>query len=146
MIDPNLRRAKAGLLALGTLSLLWACESLIAPYNETAYEHATSLKAEALQLMDKATERFPDHAAEVAALMLRVEQAYEYSKGIPKNEESAGQWRLLKDPDGNLLGGFMRRWRDEGTLGRTFIDNAKKDTVGKAFDAIIALEALKIRP
>lgn len=137
-------RAKA--LVLVTISLLYvACSSLIATYNETSYQYATSLKPEALMLMDKATENYVDHADEVEALMLRVEQAYEFVAGIPKNSESAGQWKILKDPDGNLLGGFMRRWKSNRTLGATFIKDVKEDTVGPAFDSIIMLESLKIK-
>lgn len=137
-------RAKA--LVLVTISLLYvACSSLIATYNETSYQYATSLKPEALMLMDKATENYVDHADEVEALMLRVEQAYEFVAGIPKNSESAGQWKILKDPDGNLLGGFMRRWKSNRTLGATFIKDVKEDAVGPAFDSIIMLESLKIK-
>jgi len=55
-------------------------------------------------------------------LMLKVEQAYENVHGIPKNENSAAQWAVLKNPDQNLLGGFMSRWKREGRLGQAFID------------------------
>ena len=67
---------------------LAGCNNLIAPYNQTAYANATSIKAEALLLMAKAAEPYSDHQSEVDGLMLRVEQAYEYAKGIPKNEDS----------------------------------------------------------
>ena len=122
-----------------------ACSSLIAPYNETSYRYATSLKPEALILMGRATDDYASHADEVDALMLKVEQAYEYVAGLPKNEDTARQWEILKDPDGSLLGGFMRRWEDKGKLSATLIANARDDNVGPAFDAIIALETLKIK-
>ena len=125
--------------------MLAACSSLIAPYNETSYRYATALKPEAMRLMGSATEDYADHAVEVDALMLKVEQAYEYVAGLPNNDESAGQWKILKDPDGNLLGGFMRRWKEEGQLSDVFVEFARDDNVGPAFDAIIALEALKIK-
>lgn len=129
-----------------TLSLMFvACSSLIAPYNETSYRYATSLKPEALMLMKRATEEYASHAAEVDALMLKVDQAYEYVAGLPNNEETARQWEILKDPEGHLLGGFMQRWKDKGKLGAVLIENARKDTVGPAFDSIIALETLKIK-
>lgn len=138
----SLTRA-AALLALALLFA--ACSALIAPYNETSYRYATSLKPEALMLMARATGEYAGHAAEVDALMLKVDQAYEYAAGLPNNAESARQWAILKDPEGHLLGGFMRRWKDQHRLGAAFIANASKDTVGPAFDAIIALEASKIR-
>ena len=125
--------------------MLSACSSLIAPYNETSYRYATSLKPEAMRLMKRATEDYSEHAAEAEALMLKVEQAYEYVAGLPKNDESAGQWKLLKNPDGNLLGGFIKRWQEEGKLSKAFVNNVREDLVGPAFDAIIALESLKIK-
>ncbi len=124
---------------------LAGCNNLIAPYNQTAYANATSIKAEALLLMAKATETYSDHQSEVDALMLRVEQAYEYAKGIPKNEDSTRQWEILKNPERNLLGGFMKRWREHGPLGETFIKNAREDLVGPAFEEIIRLESGKIQ-
>lgn len=139
-------RSFARTAVLLSLSLMFvACSSLIAPYNETSYRYATSLKPEALMLMGRATEEYASHAAEVDALMLKVEQAYEYVAGLPNNEETARQWEILKDPDGHLLGGFMSRWKDKGKLGAALVENAREDTVGPAFDAIIALETLKIK-
>jgi hypothetical protein len=133
----------ATLLAVSLMFV--ACSSLIAPYNEASYRYATSLKPEALMLMGRATEEYAGHATEVDVLMLKVDQAYEYAAGLPNNEDSARQWEILKDPEGHLLGGFMLRWKDKGKLGAAFIENARKDTVGPAFDAIIALETLKIK-
>jgi len=144
-ILPAVRTFTRTIMLLALSLMLVACSSLITPYNETAYRNATSLKPEALMLMGRATEEYASHAAEVDALMLKVEQAYEYVAGLPKNEESARQWEILKDPDGNLLGGFMQRWKDSEILSAAFIKNVKKDTVGPAFDAIIALETLKIK-
>jgi len=45
--------------------ILNGCASLISPFNQTAYEYATSLKVEALALMDKATEPYTNHQEEV---------------------------------------------------------------------------------
>jgi len=132
-------------LLLPLFIVLTGCNSLIAPYNETAYQNATSVKAQAMLLITKATEPYADHEAEVDELMLKVEQAYEYAKGIPNNENSTNQWELLKAPDGNLLGGFMNRWKNDGSLGRAFVDNARDDLVGPALDEIIRLESEKIR-
>lgn len=138
-------RARSRWLALSLSLLLVSCAPTITLYDQVAYESVTSLKAAALRLMDKATEPYPTHATEVDALMLKVDQAYEYAKGLPKNTESTKQWELLKNPDGNLLGGFMKRWESSGTLSRIFIDNVKNDLVGPTFDEIIRLEIGKLR-
>lgn len=123
---------------------LWSCGSSIAVFDQRAYENATTLKAEASALMDQASEPFADHADEVLALMTRVDAAYEYANGIPKNELSANQWRILKDPDGNLLGGFFRLWKDKGTLLKGDRDAIQKNVID-GFDTIIELEAAKIK-
>lgn len=121
-----------------------SCTS-ISIFNETAYEQATSLKVEALILMDKATEPFDSHLRQVESLAASVEKAYEFAKGRPKNEISAKQWEILKDPDRNLLGGFLKRWKEESTLSRVFVNEAKL-LVRDAFDTIIGLEGGKIKP
>lgn len=123
---------------------LSSCAS-ISFFNETAYEQATSLKVEALLLMDKATEPFDNHLKEVESLAAGVDKAYEFAKGRPKNEISAKQWEILKDPGRNLLGGFLKRWKEESTLSRAFVSEAKL-LVGDAFDTIIGLESGKIKP
>jgi hypothetical protein len=124
--------------------LVSACAT-ISSFSAGAYEQAVSLKVEALTLMDRATEPFADHRGEVEALTLRVEKAYEFAKGRPKNEVSARQWAILRDPDRNLLGGFLKRWKAQSTLSGVFIQEAK-GLVADAFDAIIGLESGKVKP
>ena len=97
-------------LLLIVLFGLTACR-YISPYSQFAYQQATSLKVEALALMDKATEPYENHKKEVEELQTKIEKVYEYIKGQPKNELSARQWEILKDPERNLLGGFLKRWK-----------------------------------
>lgn len=104
--------------------ILFSCYTgcfLISPYSETAYQQATSLKAEAAALMDKATESYNMHKAKIEEFQMKLDQAYEYAKGRHKNELSTHQWEILKDPDRHLLGGFISRWKNEDKLGKTFI-------------------------
>jgi hypothetical protein len=122
--------------------LLAGCTPLIGPYSPTAYKNATSLKASALALMDKATEPYRTHQKEVESLMVEVDQAYEYVNGIPSNSISAKQWYILKKPDGDLLGKFFFRWKEKSTLTQTYIDQFK-GPIADAFDEIICLEANK---
>lgn len=124
------------------VSTLAACSSLIAAFSQTAYEQATSIKAESLVLMNKATQPYSQHAQEVEALMLNVDKAYEYAKGRPKNEISTEQWAKMKDPHSNLLGGFVKRWKEQGQLSPVFVKEAEAQ-IAKAFDQIIELESGK---
>jgi hypothetical protein len=124
------------------ISILAACSNLIAVYSQTAYEQATSIKAESLVLMNKAMEPYSQHAQEVAALKLNVDKAYEYAKGRPRNEISTEQWAKMKDPNTNLLGGFLKRWEEQGRLSPVFVKEAETQ-IAKAFDQIIELESGK---
>jgi hypothetical protein len=121
---------------------LSSCTPLIGPYSPTAYQNATSLKAETLALMDKATNPYSDHEKEIEALMVEIEKAYEFVRGIPSNSISARQWALLKKTDGDLLGKFFLRWKERKTLSPEFIGEFK-GVVSDAFDEIICLEANK---
>ncbi len=122
---------------------LMAC-SYIAPYSQVAYQQATSLKVDALELMDKATEPYASHADEVQKLQTEMQKAYEYARGRPNNELSARQWQLLMNPDGHLLGGFLKRWKEQSTLSEPFIREAK-GVISDAFDTISGLESGKIK-
>ncbi|MBL6996655.1 MAG: hypothetical protein ISR66_22540 [Desulfobacula sp.] len=127
-------------------TILFVCSTgciLISKYDETAYLQATSLKDYALTIMDKATEPYEMHKAEIAKFQEDINKAYEYSKSRAKNKKSTLQWEILKDPDKNLIGGFISRWKAEGTLGKPFIDNAKNGLISPAFDEIIDLESKK---
>lgn len=118
------------------------CAATISPFSPAAYEQATSLKVEALALMDKATGAYTAHAADVESLRMNLDKAYEYSRGRPRNEVSTKQWEILRDPERHSLGGFLRRWQAQGQLTRPFIAEAKA-VVADGFDAIIELESGK---
>jgi hypothetical protein len=132
-------------LSLFVVASLTACSPTISTFSATAYEQATALKVESRALMGEATEPYEAHAAEVRALRQRLRKAYEFAKGRPKNEISARQWRILIDPEGDLLGGFLRRWKSESSLNAAFV-REKQRQVAEAFDTIIGLESGKIKP
>lgn len=143
MMTKVLRHSVIMLMLFASFCLIAGCK-LIAEYNQVAYEYATSLKAEALALMEKASEPYADHEEDVEELMLEVEKAYEYANGLPKNEISAEQWKILKDKEGTLLGSFIELWKKEGQLSEISIVEAK-EVVSKNFDQIIELEVARIR-
>jgi hypothetical protein len=140
-MSPRIRTA----LLLGlVLGLGTGCARLaLAPFSETAYHYAITLKVEALALIEQADTPYDSLA--VSALMQRVEEAYEYARGRPNNTESARQWELLKDPNRNLLGGFVQRWQQQGTLSPVFITEFR-GVIADAFDTISGLESGKLKP
>jgi hypothetical protein len=121
------------------------CTPLIGPYSPTAYQYATSLKAETLALMDKADNSYNSQKEKVEALVVELRKAHEYVKGVPSNSISAQQWDILIREDGDLLGKFFTRWRERGELSKILIIEFKQ-IISDAFDEIICLEANKKEP
>jgi hypothetical protein len=117
--------------------VLTAC-STIATYDQAAYEHATSAKAETLLLMDRATTAYSQNTDKIDAVILDLNKAYEYDKGRARNQETVGMWTKMLSPD-DLVGAFIRKWKSEGQLHPGYIKVKKKD-VEDAFDQIIELE------
>jgi len=132
-------------LAASMVVLLSACAT-ISPFSPRAYELATSLKVDSLALMSKASEPFSTHRAAVEHLKLDIDKAYEFARGRPKNETSTEQWAVLRDPNRDLLGGFLRRWEQapNGKLNPVIVKEMRGN-IADAFDAIIQLESGKRR-
>ena len=120
------------------------CGASIALYNQKSYEYAVDLKVETLALIDKSTEPYTNHAQQVEALMIKIDKAYEYTKNIPKNSETAGQWEKISKRDGVLAGKYFKEWKKRGTVSSSLIPDLKKD-IASAFDDVIALESAKIK-
>jgi len=133
------------LLSALPLSLtIWSCAS-ISVFSPEAYKQAVELKVESLELMSFATMPYADYEEEVINLNTELDKAFEFSKGRPDNEISTEQWRILIDEEGNLLGGFLKRWETEGSLSEMFVSEMQI-LVSDAFDTIIGLESGKIDP
>jgi hypothetical protein len=138
----TVRQVRPFAAILAVMVFLAACSPYIADFSLEAYKNATSLKAETLALIDKSAEPYARHREAAEALTLRIDAAYEFAAGIPNNQLSAQQWAIMRDPQGDLYGGFIRDWRADGPVGATFREE-KKRQIGRAFDAIICLEANK---
>src|SRR5215469_2948805 len=106
------------------LLALTAC-STIAPYDQAAYEHATSTKAEVLLLMDRATTPYSQNTDKIDAVILDLNKAYEYDKGRLKNQITVQLWTKLLSPNANLFGGFIRYWKSRGELHPAYIQEKK---------------------
>ena len=122
----------------------YSCAS-ISVFSPEAYKQAVDLKVESLELMSLASMPFADVEENVTYLKTELRKAYEFALGRPNNEISAGQWEILINEEGNLLGGFLKRWETEGTLSEMFVTEMQI-LVSDAFDTIIGLESGKIDP
>ena len=139
-MSPSLRIRPCYLF--GLLLVISSCSPSIAPFSHIAYQQAVELKVDSLKLMDQAELPYSETQKAILKLETRLDKAYEFAKGRPKNEYSTDQWQILIDPNHNLLGGFLSRWQTEESLGRAFIV-ATKQLVSEAFDSIIELESGK---
>lgn len=119
--------------------------STISTFDQYAYMQATSLKVDALAIMDLAVDSASHHAADIREITMEIDKAYEYEKLRPKNEISAEMWSILKSPDRNLFGGFLKRWQEKQVLKPAYIQD-KKEQIVKAFDIIAELESDKLKP
>jgi hypothetical protein len=126
------------------LFLFGGC-STISRFDQYAYTQATSIKVDALNLMDSATENFEQHQPAVTNLALTISKMYEYEKNRPKNIISEKMWAMIRDTSGHLYGGFIKRWQREGRLNPVFIQESKR-LIGQSFDQISQLESGKIKP
>ena len=120
------------------------CTSAIAPYDHYAYLQATSLKVEALELLDNAVEPYSMHVEEVRSFKQRMQKAYEYVRALPKNDLTRRQYEILMNPQGHSLFGVLNRWESSGRLSPAFVHQIRPQ-IAAHFDQVIALEAAKIK-
>jgi hypothetical protein len=133
----------AGVFVVMLAMAAGAC-STISRYDQAAYEHAVNAKVDALVLMQKATASYDEHQTEIESLLTELDKAYEYDRGRLLNQVTIAQWSILRDPDRNLFGGFLKSWKAKGSLSSTFVAE-KKAQIADAFDQIIQLESGKIK-
>lgn len=127
-------------LLISTLS----CVS-ISRFDQYSYAQTTSIKVDALELMDLAVNDYSSYKTNDREFQTKLKKIYEYEKNKPKNDITIKLWTKLIDPNGHLLGGFLNRWKTEKKLNETFVSEEKK-LVDRAFDQIIGLEIKKIKP
>jgi hypothetical protein len=124
--------------------LLVGCSPLMSPFDQVAYQQVTSIKVDALALMDEATEDYALHSKEAKELQNRIDKAIEYDKHRAHNELTNQMWAIMNDPQKNLFGGFLVKWKTELKCGAVYILEKKKQ-VAKSFDQIAELESKKIK-
>ena len=131
-------RTRVGAAALALM--VSACA--VAQFSPEAVTLAQGIRAEALALIDQATDDFAGHAAAAGALRQRMDGALAQARGRSDNEESIRQWELMADPSGNLLGGFLTRWESNGRLSRALIGGIRQQ-VAVGLDLIVETENAK---
>jgi len=129
------------------LSVLFLFSSCIAnrmvPFDASAFNMGKEIKTEALNLMGLAGQDYSASADKVTAFKNKLNDhiSYEESRG-EKNQTTVDMWKLLMKPDGNLLGGFLSKWKSDGKLNTVLVSQFKNE-VSKNLDKIISLENKK---
>lgn len=121
---------------------LVACTPISGPFSEQAYRNATSLKARSLALVAASGEPFPSYGQEVALVLTDIDAAYEYARGLPRNDVVTEQWRLIRDPSTGLVGTFAAEWERRGRFGDVFREEYAGE-ISFAFDTLICVEITK---
>jgi hypothetical protein len=111
----------------------------ITKFDQNSYNSAQSLKEDALTIVQHPSPSAVDNLS----VRLDAQVAYETGKG-KANRISAAQWRLIQNPHGNLLGGWIRTYRQGATMSPTYSEE-KARQIGLAFDEVLKLEGGKIR-
>ena len=94
-----------GLMVLFFILLFSSCATTISSFDQQAYIQTTSVKVDALNLMDSAKEDgYNNHIQAFQALQTNLKKIYEYEKNRPKNEITIKLWDKLLDKNGHLLG------------------------------------------
>ena len=132
--------ALLGLLLAFSLSFS-SCSRIL--QDQVSLDKLSMLKTTASGLINKAAEPYDDHKAEVEQLKTDMNDqiAYEKEKG-KKNTKMVEMLQLLMKPDGNLLGGFLERWKNKGKMNPAMATEVSK-IVSDNFDQIINLEKSK---
>ncbi len=125
------------------LVLFTSCEALkTAPYDQYSYQNTIEIKVDASRLMDKAVNPYENHLEEVETLFIDIEKMIEYEKNKPNNEITYAMWQILSDEEKNLLAGFFKRWKDQGSFSETFLTESKAQVM-EAMDILIQYEGRK---
>jgi len=124
---------------------LLSCNSFkTALYDQYSYERSISLKVDALELMNDATEPYTEHIEEINSYLVEFQKLKEYEKNKANNELSYEMIKLIGNPENNLLGGFFKSWKSKDRISGVMIRETKEQ-VGEAFDILIKYEAKKNR-
>jgi uncharacterized protein YegP (UPF0339 family) len=113
--------------------------ALIGKFDQNSYNAAQALKEDAVGIV-----LHPSPSA-VDNLAVRLDAAVAYETGKGKaNKISVAQWKLIANPHANLLGGWIKLYRQGATMSPTYSEE-KARQIGLAFDEVLKLEGGKIR-
>jgi hypothetical protein len=130
------------LTAAAVLSGCRTAPSGASTFDPLAHEKALDVKGKALALMAVAGEPYAQHKADVEVLNGEIQAAYEAAATAGRNEQITREWELMREPSGELFGGFIRQWQTADTVS-TDLRDQMIPKVSRSFDYILCLELAK---
>lgn len=135
------KKMKTLRVSLVTSLLAIIMASCVSLYDHYTYTETIETKLQALSVMDLSDEPYSEHETEVMALKNQIEKMLTYEKAKSKNEITIKMWEVLHN-DKNLIGSYLKLWKQKGTMNPVFIDEAKPQ-IAEAFDILIQFEEKK---
>ena len=136
----KMRTLRVSLVTSILAIIMASCVSL---YDHYTYTETIETKLQALSVMDLSDEPYSEHETEVMALKNQIEKMLTYEKAKSKNAITIKMWEVLHN-DKNLIGSYIKLWKQKGTMNPVFIDEAKPQ-IAEAFDILIQFEEKKDR-
>lgn len=125
------------------LLLVTSCASLrTAVFDQYSYQKGTEIKVDAIRLMDKAAMQYDSQTVAIVNLETELDKMVEYEKNKPDNQISYAMWKMIADPNKKFIGGFLKLWKEKGTVSAFFVDEAKGQVV-EALDLVLQYEGKK---
>jgi hypothetical protein len=112
------------------------------PQDAESLESFNILKIDAISIMKKGAKSYAAMAPQIKEYKVKMDDQLTYERAKDKNLKTVQMLELISNPDGNLLGGFFKRWENEDKLNGPFIKEIAKG-VSESFDKIINLEKRK---
>lgn len=139
-----INKKRIAIVLLVTLTLaLYGCVSTPA-YNQTEYDRVITLKVDAVNLLQKASEDFQTHKTDVDNIKHEMSVLYEYAKNLPNNEEEIKMIQIMNNSDGTLLGKALADWEKKGTLSQSYSEGLISN-ISDGFDQISGLISHRIK-
>lgn len=121
------------------LVVLISCSGL--RYSTSAYNDDVAIKQKAITLIQKSSEAYSSHAAEIDNLKAEVLRAYEYEKSRKGNNSSVAMWSEVINAKGNLFD-YFNTWKSGNQMSPAMATESAAQ-IEKLLNAIVELESNK---
>lgn len=117
--------------------------SKMVPFDSEAFTKGQRIKDAAVELIGMSTNDYSASEGRVSEFQSMIDSQIEMETARgEKNQKTVDMWNLLMNPNENLMGGFLKRWKDKGQLSPTFV-NELKPLISRNIDKILSLESKK---